>query len=68
MHVVRMLPELQRILVEVSLTGHMLCQNRNVSISCCASDNTELAGVDDHRVSYFLSLCPQDVVFWNAGR
>ena len=35
---------------------------------CCASDNTELAGVDDHRVSYFLSLCPQDVVFWNAGR
>ena len=33
MHVVRMLPELQRILVEVSLTGHMLCQNRNVSIS-----------------------------------
>ena len=35
---------------------------------CCARDNTELAGVDDHRVSYFLSLCPQDVVFWNAGR
>ena len=33
MHVVRMLPELQRILVKVSLTGHMLCQNRNVSIS-----------------------------------
>ena len=33
MHVVRMLPELQRILVEVSLTGHMLCQNKNVSIS-----------------------------------
>ena len=32
-HVVRMLPELQRILVEVSLTGHMLCQNKNVSIS-----------------------------------
>ena len=30
--------------------------------SCCARDNTELAGVDDHRVSYFLSLCPQDVV------
>ena len=30
---------------------------------CCARDNTELAGVDDHRVSYFLSLCPQDVVF-----
>ena len=30
---------------------------------CCASDNTELAGVDDHRVSYFLSLCPQDVFF-----
>ena len=35
---------------------------------CCARDNTELAGVEDHRVSYFLSLCPQDVVFWNAGR
>ena len=33
MLVVRMLPELQRILVEVSLTGHMLCQNKNVSIS-----------------------------------
>ena len=33
MHVVRMLPELQHILVEVSLTGHMLCQNKNVSIS-----------------------------------
>ena len=33
LHGVRMLPELQRILVEVSLTGHMLCQNLNVSIS-----------------------------------
>ena len=39
MHVVRMLlslPELQRmlrILVEVSLTGHMFYQNKNVSIS-----------------------------------
>ena len=30
MHVVRMLPELQRILVEVSLTGRMLCHNKNV--------------------------------------
>ena len=41
MHVLRMHPELQRILVEVSLTGHMFCQNKNVSISyvmffkCC---------------------------------
>ena len=38
-------------------------------IFCCARDNTELAGVEDHRVSYFLPpLFPQDVVFWNAGR
>ena len=28
-----MLPELQRIWVEVSLTGHMFYQNKNVSIS-----------------------------------
>ena len=50
--------------IQVNIIGLQLIK----SYSCCARDNTELAGVDDHRVSYFLSLCPQDVVFWNAGR
>ena len=56
----RMLQELQRILVEVSLTGHMLCQNKNVSISyvmffkCYSvgrgnSSHTKMWGISSHR-------------------
>ena len=33
--------------------------------TCCARDNTELAGVDDHRVSYFLS--PSVFKMWFFG-